>query len=126
MRTKHFFKFSMLLLQRRTWFITLVHAVIVLGSLFFAWLLRFDFSLPHRRMLAAAVLILPIVRVVVFRAFNLLHGWWQYTGVSDAWDITKATVSGTVVFWLMMRFVPAPAGFPRSVFILEMVLTAVL
>jgi FlaA1/EpsC-like NDP-sugar epimerase len=115
----------MLLLQRRTWFITIFQALIVLCSLLLAWLLRFDFSFPDRRALLTAAIVLPLIRLAVFAQFNLLHGWWQYTGVSDARDITKAIISGTVLFWVAMEFLPSGPGFPRAVFILEMVLSGV-
>jgi len=123
--TRYLIRFSILLLRQRTWFITLLQALIVLGSLVFAWLLRFDFSLPDRRVLLAAAVVLPLVRLATFAKFNLLHGWWQYTGVSDAWDITKAILSGTALFWAAMTILPAARGFPRSVFILEMILSGV-
>jgi len=126
MTTRRLIRLSMLLLQRRTWFITILQTLIVLGSLVFAWLLRFDFYLPYRRALLAAAVALPIVRLATFAKFNLLHGWWQYTGVSDARDIIKAIVSGTILFWLVMRILPAASGFPRSVFIVEMLLSGVL
>lgn len=126
MTTRRLIRFSMLLIQRRSWFISILQTLIVLGSLLFAWLLRFDFTLPYRRLLLAAIVILPLIRLVVFAVFNLLHGWWQYTGVSDAWDITKATLSGTILFWLAMSILPIGSGFPRSVFVIEMLLTGAL
>jgi FlaA1/EpsC-like NDP-sugar epimerase len=115
----------MLLLQRRTLFIATFQALLVLCSLLLAWLLRFDFSLPYPSALLTAAIVLPIIRLAVFAKFDLLHGWWQYTDVSDAWDITKATVSGTIIFGIVMRALPGGDGFPRSVFILEMVLSGV-
>jgi FlaA1/EpsC-like NDP-sugar epimerase len=123
MTARHLFRFSTLLLQRRTWFITLLQALLVLGSLLFAWLLRFDFTLPYRHILLAAAIVLPIIRLAVFAKFNLLHGWWRYTGVNDAWDVAKAIVSGTAVFWVAMHVLPVGAGFPRSIYILEMIMS---
>lgn len=123
--TRRFFRLPLLLLQRRIWFITIFQAFVVLCSLVLAWLLLFDFSLPHRHQLLAAALVLPLIRLAVFAKFNLLHGWWQYTGVTDARDITKAILSGSVLFWVVMHILPATAGFPPSVFILEMVLSGV-
>lgn len=126
MTTRRLFRFSMLLMQRRSWFISILQTLIVLGSLLFAWLLRFDFTLPYRRLLLVAIVVLPLIRLVVFAKFNLLHGWWQYTGVSDAWDITKAMLFGTILFWLAMRILPVGSGFPRSVFVIEMLLSGAL
>lgn len=125
MSTRRLIRFSLVLLQRRTWFITVLQALIVLASLVFAWLLSFDFSLPYRRVLVIAAIVLPLIRLTIFAKFNLLHGWWQYTGVSDARDIFNAIVSGTVLFWLATYILPGTSGFPRSVFIIEMLLSGV-
>lgn len=125
MTPRHLIRLSMLLLQRRRWFIAIFQAGLVVGSLAFAWLLRFDFSMPYRHTLLMAVVILPLLRLGCFYRFNLLHGWWEYVGVNDAWDISKAIVSGTVLFWLVMHILPGGAAFPRSVLILEMFLSAV-
>ena len=70
----------MLLLQRRTWFIAFFQGFLVVGSIVFAWLLRFDFSVPDRQILIPAALVLLLIRLATFVKFNLLHGWWQYTG----------------------------------------------
>lgn len=118
-------KIPRLLLRHSPWFIAVFQALMVSCSLVFAWLLRFDFSLPYRRILLTAAIVLPLIRLAVFAKFNLLHGWWRYTGVSDAWDITKAILSGTALFWVATLVLPAETGFPRSVFILEMVLSGV-
>ncbi len=125
MTTRRLIRLSLLLLQRRTWFITILQALIVLGSLVFAWLLSFNFSLPYRPALITAAIVLPVIRLTIFAKFNLLHGWWQYTGVSDARDIINAIVSGSVIFWLVTHILPSTRGFPRSVFIIEMLLSGV-
>lgn len=72
-----------------------------------------------------AALVLVATRLVTFARFNLLHGWWQYTGVSDAADVAKVIAIGSFVFWGAMQFVPFGAGFPRSVFPLEAILSGV-
>src|SRR3974390_3902055 len=106
-RMLHFtVRLSILLLKRRTWFVAVLQAFLVLLSLVFAWMLRFDFSLPYHRQLLTAALVLPAIRLVVFSRFNLLHGWWRYSAVSDALDIAKPTVLGTALFCLAIRFTP--------------------
>lgn len=125
MSTRHLIRFSMLLMQRRSWFIAVFQALLVLGALIFAWMLRFDFSVPYRHTLLTAAVALPLIRLGVFYKFNLLHGWWEYTGVNDVLDISKATMSGTILFWVAMHILPGGAGFPRTVLILEMVLSGV-
>jgi FlaA1/EpsC-like NDP-sugar epimerase len=114
---------SKVMLRRRTWFITLFQAVIVFGALVFAWLLRFDFTLPYRNLLLASAPILIVIRLIALRIFNLNRGWWHFSGVTEALDILKAVGLGTLGFWLFM-FTLGITSFPRSIYFLEGILTA--
>ena len=89
-----------------------------------AWLLRFDFSLPYRSLLFTAAPILIVIRLGAMAYFGLLRGWWKYAGVRDGIDILKAVGIGSVLFWVIMRFMLRASGFPRTVFVLEALLTA--
>lgn len=115
--------FSNMMLRRRTWFITFFQAIIVLGALLIAWLLRFDFTLPYRGLLLASAPILVVIRLLALRIFNLNRGWWHFSGVSEAIDILKAVTLGSLAFWVFMRTLGI-LSFPRSIYLLEWVLTA--
>jgi FlaA1/EpsC-like NDP-sugar epimerase len=99
-------------------------AVLITGSLALAWMLRFDFSVPHRRMLLLAMPVLMILRLLAFRRFGLLRGWWSYAGPEDMLRILKAVGIGSGLFLLAAWFMPGLQGFPRSVYLLEPILTA--
>jgi FlaA1/EpsC-like NDP-sugar epimerase len=107
------------LLSYRTWWIALSQVILVFTSLVLAWLLRFDFSLPNRTLLFAAAPLLIAIRLAAIARFGLLHGWWRYTGVSDALDIVKAITLGSAVFIVTMRFVLGVVAFPRTIYVLE-------
>jgi FlaA1/EpsC-like NDP-sugar epimerase len=101
----------------------LVQALLIFCSLWTAWLLRFDFSLPYRTVLFSAAPILIVIRLAAMACFKLLHGWWRYTGLSDIVDLLKAITLGSVVFLVVMRFALGVAEFPRSVYLLEILVT---
>jgi FlaA1/EpsC-like NDP-sugar epimerase len=111
------------LLHYRTWLIAFFQALLIFISLVLAWLLRFDFSLPYRALLFSAAPLLIVIRLVGIGRFGLLHGWWRYTGVSDALDVLKAITLGSVVFFFVMRFAFHVTAFPRTIYILEAVLS---
>ncbi len=96
---------------------------LILGSLVCAWLLRFDFRLPDPGLLWSAAPILIIVRLTLMPFFNLTHGWWRYTGISDALDILKAVVAGSLAFLLIVRYGLGLKNFPPSIYALEALLT---
>ena len=112
------------LLKYRSWLIGTFQACLVSCSLVVAWLLRFDFSLPYRSILLTALPLLVLVRLGAMAYFGLLRGWWRYVGIRDGVDILKAVVSGSILFWFIMRLALRATAFPRTIYILEALLTA--
>jgi FlaA1/EpsC-like NDP-sugar epimerase len=120
---KSFLNLSRLVLENRPWLIGIVQALLVFCSLVLAWLLRFNFDLPYRHLLLWTAPILIVIRLVTLCIFNLNHGWWHFSGINDALRIVEAVVVGTLVFYFVMVLV-GQTGFPRSVYVIEAVLTA--
>jgi FlaA1/EpsC-like NDP-sugar epimerase len=55
--------------------------------------------------------------------FGLLRGWWQYVGIRDGMDVLKAVGTGSVLFWVVTHYLLGLTAFPRTVYILEALLT---
>ncbi|MFO7987347.1 MAG: nucleoside-diphosphate sugar epimerase/dehydratase [Desulfatiglandaceae bacterium] len=107
------------------WVVFLGDAVLVALSLYLAYLLRFDGSIPASQF-GSFVHILPWVipiKLAAFFFFGLYKGMWRYTGIYDLENLVKACVisSGIIVFILVLtvRF----EGYPRSIFVIDLVLT---
>jgi FlaA1/EpsC-like NDP-sugar epimerase len=96
---------------------------LIVCSLVCAWLLRFEFRLPDSSQLWTAAPILIMVRLAVMPFFNLMHGWWRHTGMSDAVDVLKAVVAGSFAFLLIVRYGLGLKGFPLSIYALEALIT---
>jgi FlaA1/EpsC-like NDP-sugar epimerase len=112
-------------LKQRTWVIAALQALLIIASVVAAWLLRFEFSLPHPELLFGTVPLLVLVRFLALWRYNLFHGYWRYTGVTDAADISKAVTVGSVVFFLTIRLGLEIRAFPTSIFLLEAMLTGI-
>jgi FlaA1/EpsC-like NDP-sugar epimerase len=121
---KYAARLPQILFNRRPLFIYTFHAALVAGSLILGWLLRFDFSLPYRRVLLTSGLLLVVIRLITLRLFNLNHGWWHFASVSDALNILKAVTVGSVAFFVVNRYLFDAIAFPRSIYFLEAVFTA--
>jgi FlaA1/EpsC-like NDP-sugar epimerase len=117
-------KLSRLLLEQSSWFVEVFQALLILCSLVLSWLLRFDFNLPDRSVLFSAAPILVLIRLGALRLFNLHHGWWRYAGVSEALDIAKAVSLGSIGFVLVVRYLLGVTLFPRTIYLMEAILTA--
>jgi FlaA1/EpsC-like NDP-sugar epimerase len=109
--------------NQKRWFVALGEVLLVALSLTIAWLLRFDFTLPNPQILLAAMPILVLLRVLAMARFNLFHGYWRYTGISDALDILKAVALGSVGFLAVERWILGEKRFPLSLYCIELIIT---
>jgi FlaA1/EpsC-like NDP-sugar epimerase len=112
-----------MLVKQRPWAVLLLQLGLIFFSLIFAWLLRFEFTLPLRSVLFSAFPLLALMRVAAIFRYNLLHGYWRYTGVSDAEDVIKAVAVGSSGFLVAERWVLGITNFPLSIYVIEAVLT---
>ncbi len=116
-------KKSYALLRCRSLLVLVSQIGLILCSLVCAWLLRFEFQVPDRDLLWTAAPILIVVRLAVMPFFNLMHGWWRHTGISDAVDVLKAILTGSFAFLVIVRYGLGLRVFPLSIYALEALIT---
>ena len=112
-------------LRYRTLIIILSQACMLVIAYYGSFLLRLDFNLAEP-FAAAFLKTLPLVlaiKLLVFAWFRLFRGWWLYTGMSDLWDIVSAAAVSAPLMYLAVRLTYGLIGYPRSVFIIDFVLT---
>jgi FlaA1/EpsC-like NDP-sugar epimerase len=88
-----------------------------------SFLLRFDLSVPQGELthLAYALPVWIAVKSIVFRIAGLDRGWWRYVSLGDIARIGLGNLAGSVVSYALIRSI-APAGVPRSVYLIDMML----
>ncbi len=88
-----------------------------------AFLLRFDFRIPseHQIHLPYGIAIWVILKSVVFRLLNLDRGWWRYVSVADLFRLAGGNFAGSIVSCAAI-YATAPTGFPRSLYLLDLIL----
>jgi len=88
-----------------------------------AFLLRFDFGVPpgYMRHLAYALPIWIGVKIVVFRVAKLDRGWWRYVSVTDLLRLVLGNFAGSTLSCVAILGI-APPGFPRSIYLLDLML----
>lgn len=86
-----------------------------------AFLLRFEFSLPDRDLvyLACSVPVWVAVKSVIFHLLELDRGGWRYVSIPDIVRLAIGNISGSLVALLAIVFL-APGGFPRSIYVLDL------
>lgn len=115
-----------LFLYRNLVSVMAVDVLIFSAAFYCAHLVRFDFNIPNH-FLSVFWRILPVVifiKLVLFYWFDLYRGMWRYTGLSDLFNIIKATsLSSLAVIAVILystRFDSSRfEGFSRSVFIID-------
>jgi FlaA1/EpsC-like NDP-sugar epimerase len=88
-----------------------------------AFLLRFDFSLPlaHMVHLEYALPIWILTKSVVFQAADLNRRGWRYVSISDLYRLFGANFAASALSCLAILIL-APAGFPRSIYAIDMII----
>jgi FlaA1/EpsC-like NDP-sugar epimerase len=100
-------------------------ALFTIGSLYLAFLVRFDGHIPpdYTRTLVMALPILVVIRLVVNVALGL-HRWsFRMSGFHEAIRLGTATLAGSACFVAVFYFFQR-LGPPRSVILLEFFLTS--
>ena len=93
-----------------------------------AFLLRFEWPIP-RPFDNVYLSTLPWIlacRLVTFSYFRVYRGSWRYVGMRDLVTLLKTVIVSSLAFIGVLIFVPHPAGFPRSVIVLDAVLTVMI
>jgi FlaA1/EpsC-like NDP-sugar epimerase len=112
-------------LQRRKVLIATFQAFLIVVTYYTAFVLRLGSLDPHAR--SAFLWSLPwvlVLKLLVFRSYGLLRGWWRYAGMSDLVDIAKASLtSGVLIYTALWLGLWPWLGYPKSVVLIDLVLT---
>ncbi len=104
-----------------------VDITLLVLSLLMAQMIRLNRLFPaYWPMFWEALPVVLAVKLVVFYYFDLYHGMWRYTSITDLINVIKAATVSTlgIVFILLLsnRFM----GFSRSIFVIDWLLTILL
>ena len=113
------------LLRYRRPLILGVHAALVVLSFAAAIVIRYEGSFPAsaRTVFLETVGVLVVIRLVLFAAFGLHRGFWKHFGLPDLFALLKAVAAGTVVFAAVLQLFHALGPIPRSVVVVEGMIT---
>jgi len=91
---------------------------------FIAFLLRFDLGLPQTclRYFVYALPVWIVVKSVMFQASNLNRRGLRYVAIADVYRIVIANCAGSLLSWAIIVYI-APAGFPRSIYLSDLILS---
>ncbi len=112
---------SQLILNTKRFVVMTTDTVSTVFAYWFAFALRFNFSIPdvHLNMFLSTLPVLVIIRVLCFYFFGLYAGVWRYASMNDLLRILKATILSSCLFFAYIGLVYHLIDFSRSVFIID-------
>jgi FlaA1/EpsC-like NDP-sugar epimerase len=114
--------------NRNFYFMLFIDALLVAVSYVTAYWLRFDGEIPPEEW-ANIEQTLPLIiptKIAFFLFFNLYRGMWRYTSLIDLINVFKACSVSSAIIVLIILYTSHIIGFPRSVFVIDWVLTILL
>jgi FlaA1/EpsC-like NDP-sugar epimerase len=92
-----------------------------------AFILRFDLRLPRDESahLLYALPIWVVAKIIVFRVARLDRGWWRFMSLNDIPRLAVGNLLGSCLATLAILWI-APSGFPRSVYVLDLLVCSLL
>jgi FlaA1/EpsC-like NDP-sugar epimerase len=111
------------------WVILSIDLVLLFLALYGSYFLRFEgvfdtSESSHAFMPYLEILPLMLaIKIPIFYLFGLYRGMWRYTSTQDLLNIIKAVAASFIVGIVTLIYINRLAGFSRSVFILDAILT---
>ena len=105
----------------------LVDICLVLGALFIAFLLRFDFAIPEYLIgnLFTYIPVILFAKLTSFFIFGLYRGMWRYTSISDFISIAQASSFGSLLSLAIFALLYGLSGFPKTVLFIDYALCTI-
>ncbi len=98
-----------------------IDIVLIFTSIYGAYLLRFEFSIPSQNLvlLYKTLPAIILVKIISFYFFDLYRGMWRYTSISDLFNIIKASTISSFLIISFILFTTRFEGFSRSTFVID-------
>jgi FlaA1/EpsC-like NDP-sugar epimerase len=96
--------------------------VVLIGLAFvFAFLLRFDFTVPPALLplFRQGLLVSLLIKPLVFLFSGLYRNLWRYASLQDGVEIAKVVTASSVISGFTLMYLRHFAPYPRSIFILD-------
>lgn len=118
---------KVLIRNKNFWLMLAADFCLITLSYLLAYKIRFEGEIPTQyfSIIEQTILAVVSIKIVTFFIFNLYRGMWRYTSLVDFINVIKAVAVSSIIIILIILFLYSLQGFPRSVFILDFLLTLV-
>ncbi len=112
-------------MKHRGGFVIDSYIVLSAATFYAAFLLRFDGAIPpdYMQVMLMTLPFLVALKLVSYLSFKLHRGLWSHAGLDELTRVIKACSLSSLVFVALVGFVFHFHGFPRSVIIIDWLLS---
>ena len=113
-----------LIFRHRRIFILLFLLMQAIIANYMAFVIRFDANIPpyYLNKFAIYLPLLLFIRLVCIMQSGLHRGLWRYASVSDLIKIINSSTFGSIAFLVIVHYVIGDLDYPRSIFLLDLLL----
>jgi len=115
------------ILKKNIWLFISIDVLVICLSLFLSYALRYDFIIPAQYFVEIkyVLIILLFSKISTFLFFNLYKGMWRFTSIADLINVVKSSFVASLFAIAVIVLVLDPNVAPRSVLLIDFLLTTV-
>jgi FlaA1/EpsC-like NDP-sugar epimerase len=114
-----------IIVKNRRLVVIFIHLIQAVLANYLAFILRLEDILLNAQyykylyIFLAYLPILLIIRLLFYLQSGLYKDLWRYSSVSDLIKIVKSTTFGSIIFYIVVRYIFGDLSYPRSIYILD-------
>ena len=115
--------------SRNFWIVLSADLILLTASYILSYMIRFETlnlaSTPYVPLIPPTLPLVILGKLITFYFFGLYRGVWRYAGIYDLLNIIKGTALSSVLIGFIFFYGFRIVGFPRSVLVIDWLLTLI-
>lgn len=115
--------------SRNFWIVLSADLILLTASYILSYMIRFETlnlaSTPYVPLIPPTLPLIILGKLITFYLFGLYRGVWRYSGIYDLLNIIKGTALSSVLIGFIFFYGFRIVGFPRSVLVIDWLLTLI-
>ncbi|RJQ14290.1 MAG: NAD-dependent epimerase/dehydratase family protein [Nitrospiraceae bacterium] len=120
--------FRDLIIRNRSLVVIMAHLVQTAVANYLAFMIRFDYVVSYEQLgiMLSYLPFLLLVRLALYLRAGLYKDIWSYSSISDMMAIVKSVIAGSVIFFLLNRYLLDNDSYPQSIYVLDCMLLIIM
>lgn len=117
-----------IIIKNRRAVLVLTHFIHITLAYYLSFVIRFEsvIAVEYLNMMLAYFPIIMIIRLILFSQAGLYKDLWGYSSIGDMIKVLRSVSVGSVIFFIVVRYVIGNKSFPISIYVLEWLLLIII